>query len=93
MRLGDLDALKKRVRHSTASRSTKAAMEVFINTAPAVDPIRAAGGCYCRECRYSSYDAEYNKRWCNRDNGCREVKTDGSGYCDLSEPREAQDDG
>lgn len=58
---------------------------------PTIDPIKAAGGCYCRECCYSSYDAEYNKRWCNR-NGCREVKTDGSGYCDLSEPREAQDD-
>lgn len=56
-----------------------------------LDPIKAAGGRYCRDCRHSSYDAEYNKRWCNR-NGCREVKTDGSGHCDLSEPREAQDD-
>lgn len=52
-----------------------------------------AGGCWCGECHHSSYDAEYNKRWCNRDLGCREVKADGSGFCDLGVPREGQDDG
>lgn len=57
-----------------------------------VDPIRAAGGCYCRECRHGSYDTEYNKRWCNHDSGCREVKADGSGFCDLGVPIGAQDD-
>lgn len=65
-------------------------MEPFCITG---DPIRAVGGCRCGECRYSSYDTEYNKRWCNHDSGCREVKTDGSGFCDLGLSREAQDDG
>ena len=54
------------------------------------DPIHAAGGCYCQECIYSSYDAEYNKRWCNL-SGCREVRTDGNGYCDLSKRKDGQD--
>lgn len=57
-----------------------------------VDPVHAAGGCYCRECQHSSYDAERNKRWCNRDLGCREVKADGSGFCDFRVQKEAQED-
>lgn len=64
-----------------------------LNEQPTIDPIRAAGGCRCGECRHSAYDAERNKRWCNRDLGCREIKADGSGFCDLGVPREAQGDG
>lgn len=37
----------------------------------------------CGECHYYSYDVEYNKGWCNRWNP-REVKGDGSGYCDMA---------
>lgn len=60
-----------------------------IKNTPTIDPIHAAGGCYCQECIYSSYDAEYNKRWCNL-SGCREVRTDGNGYCDLSKRKDGQ---
>lgn len=63
-----------------------------VNASPTIDPIHAAGGCYCKDCRYSHYDADYNKRWCDRDLGSREVKADGSGFCDRGKPREAQDD-
>lgn len=51
-----------------------------------------AGGCRCGECRYSTYDAEYGKRWCNRCTACHEIKADGSGFCDQGKLREVQDD-
>lgn len=63
---------------------------VALSKSPTIDPIHAAGGCYCQECIYSSYDAEYNKRWCNL-SGCREVRTDGNGYCDLGKRKDGQD--
>ena len=30
--------------------------------APAIDPVHAAGGCYCGECRKAEYDGGYI--WC-----------------------------
>jgi len=57
----------------------------IINSAPTIDPIHAAGGCYCRECRYyDEFDCPassngYTYLW---------VK-----YCGYGKPREAQDDG
>lgn len=64
-----------------------------IEDAPNVDPVKAAGGCRCGECRYSTFDAEYGKRWCNRCTDCREINADGSGFCDQGKLREVQDDG
>lgn len=29
-----------------------------IKNAPTIDPIHAAGGCYCRECQYSHWEQE-----------------------------------
>lgn len=55
-----------------------------------VDPIHAAGGCYCHECMYQSYDAVYNHRWCHFETACREVRADGMGYCDQGRQKEAQ---
>ena len=57
----------------------------IINSAPTIDPIHAAGGRYCRECRYyDEFDCPassngYTYLW---------VK-----YCGYGKPREAQDDG
>lgn len=62
-----------------------------IDEAPTIDPVHAAGGCYCRECKYQDFDDAYNKRWCNRDLGGHKVKTDGSGFCDRGRKKEAQD--
>lgn len=56
-----------------------------------IDPVYQAGGCYCRECKYQDFDDAYNKRWCNRDLGGHEVKTDGGGFCDRGRKKEAQD--
>lgn len=87
MRLGDLDALKKRVRQSTVSRPIKAAMEVLINTAPTIDPVKAAGGCYCRECRWGQED-DIGVMHCHK----YHIRKKPGGYCDGGEPREARDD-
>lgn len=52
---------------------------------PTIDPIHAAGGCYCRECRYyDEFDCPassngYTYLW---------VK-----YCGYGKPKEAQGDG
>ena len=100
MRLGDLDELKTKavpLFFPTAMEScghlpkpVNAVCVSEIAVAPTIDPVHAAGGCYCREFKYSNYDEEYGKRWCNQ-NGCRKVKTDGSGFCDCGRKKEAQD--
>lgn len=76
------DKLKRRIKQSPCARSVKVAMTVFLNTAPIEDPVHAAGGCYCKECIYQTYDEEFDRRWCNRDLGCRAVRADGLGFCD-----------
>ena len=93
MRLGDLDALKKRVRQSTVSRPIKAAMEVLINTAPTIDPIRAAGGCRCGECKY--YGPGPFGYGCNTmfDGRAAVIPHDPDHYCGGGKSREALDDG
>lgn len=40
-----------------------------IKQMPTIDPIHAAGGCYCRECRYHRYDEEFDKHYCNEPMG------------------------
>ena len=71
---------------------------------PTIDPIKAAGGCYCRECR--SYVDAYGsgRMMCMRpirtedysETGCMfplEIDTKEDDFCSYGEPREAQDDG
>lgn len=53
-----------------------------VEQTPPIDPVHAAGGCYCKECIYQTYDEEFDQRWCNRDLGCRAVRADGLGFCD-----------
>lgn len=65
MRLVDADALllpddksDKVLIIGTNGKSIKLAyslLKLKINNAPTVDPIHAAGGCYCRECTYAEH--------------------------------------
>ena len=48
MRLIDADACCDRILNGCCT--TEAAV---INT-PSIDPVHAAGGCYCKECKYST---------------------------------------
>ena len=68
MRLGDLDELVKvrpfRVVGGPIGDYTEGFVDCAeeareaIKNAPTIDPVKAAGGCYCRECRW--YDAGKN---------------------------------
>lgn len=57
--------------------------------APTIDPIRAAGGCYCRECRYWDEDGRCEPPA----NGLIREYTKPTDFCSYGKPREAQDDG
>lgn len=54
---------------------------------PTIDPVHAAGGCYCRECKQSR--AEHGYLWCL----WHSVQKQPNGFCDEGKPREGQDDG
>lgn len=56
--------------------------ERAIDSAPTVDAVEVVR---CRDCKHTTYDAEYGNRWCNRNSGCRNVKDDG--FCDDGERR------
>ena len=64
MRLGDLDALQRRVcgakcgcEHEDCGNEGDCEFDFFIFWTPAIDPVHAAGGCYCWEC--GEYDKDY----------------------------------
>ena len=55
MRLGDLDRIKQDVQDNNAKNYdkqdwTSRQVATLLEGAPTIDPVRAAGGCYCREC-------------------------------------------
>ena len=60
----------------------------LVEKAPTIDPIKAAGGCYCRECMHR-----------NEHGHCAHPRheilptTYPNDFCSYGEPREAQDDG
>lgn len=58
-----------------------------ILSAPTIDPIHAAGGCYCRECKQWGEDGRCEPR----ENGLIREYTKSTDFCSYGEPREAQD--
>lgn len=60
-----------------------------ISGAPTIDPVYAAGGCYCRECRYHTCDLELARHWCNRTTGSCEVES--NGFCSYGKRRKGKD--
>lgn len=59
MRPIDADALKKRVKESTAIRSVKVLAATLVSTAPTID---AAPVVRCKDCKYAYY---YNEEGCH----------------------------
>ena len=59
-----------------------------IDAAPTIDPIRAAGGCYCRECEFSipSDYSEHALKCIHWQMDCNK-----NGFCSYGKPKEAQD--
>ena len=84
MRLGDLDALRQRVKRSTASRTVKVLSEVLINTAPTIDAMPVVR---CKECsrRYTPHCPMYYE--CSKCGGQWEWTTD-NGFCDMGKREE-----
>ena len=69
-------------------------IEDCIENTPTIDPIHAAGGCYCRECRrcdgFPGPGIEPNEVGICKLTG---FAVHGDGWCKWSKLREAQDDG
>ena len=60
MRRGDLERIAQDVRENNTGNYdkqdwTSSQVVILLENAPTIDPVQAAGGCYCRECRYAQY--------------------------------------
>lgn len=90
MRLGDLDALKKTL---NGTGCLYGILHTIIDQEPTIDAIHAAGGCYCRECRFgrrpNSPDMQDGYVYCQQQSKYKELEA----FCSDGELREAQDDG
>lgn len=52
--------------HSGRYAKTLGGMIAAVLDAPAVDPIHAAGGCYCRECKYFVEHDNHTDTFCKK---------------------------
>lgn len=62
-------------------------VRLLIETAPPVDPVHAAGGCYCRECEYWSMDGQLGDGSCDHPRGLGDVAQLGD-FCSYGEQEE-----
>lgn len=89
MRLIDADALEAKfieLGHVVASNDAAAIAAYIVNKFPTIDPVHAAGGQYCRECKYWDYGkCEAVK------NGLIRDYTIPNDFCSYGELEEAQD--
>lgn len=91
MRLGDLDALEaKFIELGPIITSNDAAVSAayVVNKAPTIDPVHAAGGCRCEECKYAIYRRWADKYECGKVRGLMNFSDH---FCGYGEPKEAQD--
>ena len=56
-----------------------------VERAPAVDPVHAAGACYCRECKHFGHNLE-NDTYCSIINGLTDPEE--YDFCSYGEPME-----
>lgn len=87
MRIGDLDALEAKfieLGNIITSYDGAASAAYVVNKAPTIDPVHAAGGCYCRECIYHE-STEGGRDYCAlHESVCSE-------FCGDGKTKEAQD--
>lgn len=92
MRLTDADTLEESMNMAIEDTPLyiQATVAQYIDCAPTIDPIHAAGGCYCRECvkfsRYTKTDPNFGI--CKRHNS----EVGENDFCSYGKPEEAQDD-
>ena len=93
MRIGDLDRLKEVLERNFGHTGGAAVMRQLIDNAPTIDPVHAAGGCYCRECRFGrkprAEDMQDGYVYCQEQSKYKELDD----FCSGGEPNEVQEDG
>lgn len=95
MRLGDLDDLYKKFKDTPCdnddARAHNQIARYYIRHAPTIDPVRAAGGCYCRECRFGrrpcAVDMQDGYVYCQEQSKYKELDS----FCSDGELRGEQD--
>lgn len=97
MRLGDLDRIKQDVQDNNAKNYdkqdwTSRQVATLLEGAPTIDPVRAAGGCYCRECCFGrkprAEDMQDGYVYCQEQSKYKEIDS----FCSDGELRGAQDE-
>ena len=58
------------LRHPQYHTWKKRDLAKAIEDAPTIDPVHAAGCCYCSECKYSKYDEKFSTYSCCKPMGC-----------------------
>lgn len=90
MRLIDADALLAFEKFDAQiEEHTEKDVLMIIQTAPTIDPVHAAGGCYCRECKW--YDSDTGVCWWTSTSTVKNLR-DEDNFCSDGEAREAKDD-
>lgn len=89
MRLVDADDLKGKAYPFPCAIGAEYAVTIrAMNEALTIDPIHAAGGCYCRECRYWSDDGRCDP--C--ENGLIREFTRPTDFCSYGQRKDGQDE-
>lgn len=91
MKIIDAEALAMEILNLSIMNSYVAVVLNLIYRAPAIYPIHAVGGCYCRDCKHRGDPEECPILYYNRDM-LDEHETDNNSFCSYGEPKEAQDD-
>ena len=81
MRLGDMDRLKEVLERNFGHTDGAAVMRQLIDNAPTIDPVHAASGCRCGECKYHG------------DIGCTHAYYDADGTLRYAAPYMTDQDG
>lgn len=82
MRLIDAESTKKLAQKHLIDPYHIVSACAVIDKAETVDAVPVVR---CRECKKSSFDGKYGKRWCNRDWNCTLVNDDD--FCSWGERR------
>lgn len=90
MRLIDADKLATDIEMAVedAPLHVQATVQQYIDCSPTIDPIYAAGGCYCRECRFATKSMRKGYMLCAGYKNHNYVVPDSG--CLEGEPREAK---
>lgn len=93
MRIGDLDALEAKfieLGNIITSYDGAASAAYVVNKAPTIDPVHAAGGCYCRECCFGRTPCSEDMRdgyvYCQQQSWYKQFDA----FCSDGEPKETR---